>query len=49
MIRPIDSAEIKSEPTWAVARLFPDQGAWSEEDLMLSDSRPPNGRHRCAD
>lgn len=27
-----------SEPAWDVARLFPDQGAWSEEDYLALDT-----------
>lgn len=40
MVRAIDSAVLEAEPTWDVAKLFPDQGAWSEEEyLMLPDNR----------
>jgi Uma2 family endonuclease len=30
--------EVKSEPAWDVARLFPDQGHWSEEDYLALDT-----------
>ena len=40
MMRPIEAAILEAEPTWDVAKLFPAQGAWSEEEyLMLPDNR----------
>lgn len=40
MIRPIEAAVLEAEPTWDVAKLFPHQGAWSEEEyLMLPGNR----------
>jgi len=30
--------EIETEPTWDVARLFPDQGQWSEEEYLALDT-----------
>ena len=36
----IDEAETTTEPAWEIARLFPDQGAWTEEEyLALPDRR----------
>ena len=35
-----EPAVLGVEPTWDIAKLFPDQGAWSEEEyLMLSGNR----------
>jgi Uma2 family endonuclease len=34
----IDRPELKSEPAWDVARLFPDQGCWSEQDYLLLET-----------
>ena len=40
MMRSIEAAILEAEPTWDVAKLFPAQGAWSEEEyLMLPDNR----------
>ncbi|MEZ4770382.1 MAG: Uma2 family endonuclease [Caldilineales bacterium] len=40
MIQQIEAAVLEAEPTWDVAKLFPDQGMWSEEEyLMLPDNR----------
>ena len=40
-MRPSNEAAVLGvEPTWDIAKLFPDQGAWSEEEyLMLSGNR----------
>jgi Uma2 family endonuclease len=34
MSETIDKLRLESEPTWDVARLFPDQGHWSEEEYL---------------
>jgi Uma2 family endonuclease len=34
----IDRPELKSEPAWEVARLFPDQGQWSKDDYLALDT-----------
>ena len=35
-----EAAVLGVEPTWDIAKLFPDQGAWSEEEyLMLPGNR----------
>ncbi len=40
MIRQTEAAILEMEPTWDVAKLFPAQGSWSEEEyLMLPDNR----------
>lgn len=40
MIRQTEAATLEMEPTWDVAKLFPAQGSWSEEEyLALPDNR----------
>jgi Uma2 family endonuclease len=34
----IDRPEVKTEPAWDIARLFPDQGCWSEGDYLSLDT-----------
>ena len=35
----IDVAEPTTEPAWEIARLFPDQGSWTEEEYFALPSR----------
>jgi hypothetical protein len=32
---------LDTEPAWDVARLFPDQGRWSEDDYLALDTNRP--------
>ena len=34
----IDKPELKHEPTWDVAQLFPPQGDWSEAEYLALDT-----------